>query len=136
MDEILTSLHEREDIQIESSYSDRKESTLVNTFLADGCRCKLNCHVSIGREAIERHRGNCAELSKLELDMAILGQLAALDHHGPTGGVHRRDVVRAHTRCEFYFEGEKKQKCLFLYGIVYQSMVLELLFSPRPWRHH
>ena len=52
MEEILTSLHEREDIQIESSYSDRKESNLVNTFLADGCRCKLNCHVSIGREAI------------------------------------------------------------------------------------
>ena len=73
VEEILTSLHEREDIQIESSYSDRKESTLVNTFFVDGCRCKLNCHVSIGREAIERHRGNCAELSKLELDMAILG---------------------------------------------------------------
>ena len=62
-------------IQIESSCSDRKENTLVNTFLADGCRCKLNCHVSIG---IERHRGNCAELSKRELDMAILGQLANL----------------------------------------------------------
>ena len=105
MEEILTSLHEREDIQIESSYSDRKESTFVNTVPVDGCRCKLNCHVSIGREAIERHRGNCAELSKLELDMAILGQLGALDHRGPTsGGVHRRDVVQAHTRCEFYFE--------------------------------
>ena len=33
MEEILTSLHEREDIQIESSYSDRKESTLVNTLI-------------------------------------------------------------------------------------------------------
>ena len=80
-----------------------------------------------GREAIERHRGNCAEFSKLELDMAILGQLGALDHRGPTsGGVHRRDVVRAHTHCEFYFEGEKicKNAFLFLYGIVYQSMVL------------
>ena len=76
----------------------------MNTFLADGCRRKLNCHVSIGREAIERHRGNCAELSKLELDMAILGQLAALDHRGPTsGGVYRRDVFRAHTRCQVLF---------------------------------
>ena len=76
----------------------------MNTFLADGCRRKLNCHVSIGRDAIERHRGNCAELSKLELDMAILGQLTALDHRGPTsGGVHRRHVVRAHTRCRVLF---------------------------------
>ena len=100
----------------------------MNTFLANGCQCKLKCHVSIGREAIERHRGNCAELSKLELDMAILGQLAALDHRGPTsGGVHRRHVVRAHTRCEFYFEGKNicKDAFLFLYRIVYQSMVLD-----------
>ena len=54
--------------------------------------------------------------------MAILGQLAALDHRGPTsGGVHRRHVVRAHTRCEFYFEGKNicKDAFLFLYGIVY-----------------
>ena len=72
-------------------------------------------HVSIGKEAIERHRGDCAELSKLELDMAILGQLGALDHRGPTsGGVHRRDVVRAHTRCEFYFEGKNMQKCFLV----------------------
>ena len=85
----------------------------MNTFPVDGCRCKLNYHVSIGREAIERHRGNCAELSKLELDMAILGQLGALDHRSPTsGGVHRRDVVRAHTCCEFYFEGKKYAKIL------------------------
>ena len=90
MEEILTSLHEREDIQIESSYSDRKESNLVNTFLADGCRCKLNYHVSIGREAILSDTGVIVQsflnLSStwLSLDSLLLWIIAALHQEGCT----------------------------------------------------
>jgi hypothetical protein len=36
----------------------------------------------LGRERIESQRGCCAELTKAELDMAILGQLAALVYYG------------------------------------------------------
>ena len=88
MEEILTSLHEMEDIQIESSYSDRKESNLVNTFLADGCRCKLNCHISIGREAILSDTGvivqNCLNLSStwLSLDSLLPWIIAAQHQEG------------------------------------------------------
>ena len=42
--------------------------------------CKLECHHKLGREVIEQHRGSSAEISKLELDMAVLGQLAAIEH--------------------------------------------------------
>ena len=63
---------------------------MIDKSLDDGCGCKMNCTNKLGREAIEEHRGNCAELSKQELDMAILGQLAAFDHRGQTvGGVQQ-----------------------------------------------
>ena len=62
--------------RVEETLIDRGE---INKFLANICGCKLNCPNKLGREAIEERRGNSAELSKQELDMAILGQLAAFD---------------------------------------------------------
>ena len=120
IEETLTSLQEGESMLIEASEYDERESRLVNTFLEDGCGCKLKCRINMGRERIELHRGRCAELTKSELDMAVLGQLAALVHQGQSAsGVHRKDKSWTNTRSEFYFEGEKicKGAFLFLYGI-------------------
>ena len=55
---------------------------MIDKLLADGCGCKMNCTNKLGREAIEEGRGNCAKLSKQDLDVSILGQLAAFDHQG------------------------------------------------------
>ena len=73
VEETLISLQQEDNVQIESSELDRREKTVIDKFLDDGCGCKMNCTNKLGREAIEERRGNCAELSKQELDMATLG---------------------------------------------------------------
>jgi hypothetical protein len=80
--------------------------------------------MNIGRERIESQRGRCAELTKAGLDMAILGQLAALVNHGQSaGGVHRKNTARTNTRSEFYFEGEKICRGAFLFPWKYRSVI-------------
>ena len=79
-----------------------KLRAVMDKFLADSCGCKLNCPNKLRREAIQECRGNCTELSKQELDMAILGQLAATDYRGQTvGGVQQQ------AQGAFYFDGMK-----------------------------
>ena len=76
--------------------------------------------MNLGRESIELQRGRCAEVTKSELDMAILGQLAVLVHQGQSaGGVHEQNKARSNTCSDFYFEGERicRDAFLFLYGI-------------------
>jgi len=117
--ESLVLLQKGGDVTIEPTDADRNESRLVDTFMATGCGCKQNCHSCLGHEAIERHRNSCAELTKPELDMAILGQLAALEHRDTTaGGLHKKEVQRQRNRAVFYFQGKVcRSAFLFLYGI-------------------
>ena len=63
----------------------------------------------LGREAVEQRRGSCAELSKLELDMAILGQLAASEHRV-------LGVTPKRARGDFFIQGMKVCKAMFLFA--------------------
>ena len=107
------------DTQARVNDADRNESMLVDTFMATGCGCKHNCHSGLGCEAIERHRNSCAELTKPELDMVILSQLAALEHRDTTaGGLHKKEVQWQRNMAVFYFQGKVcRSAFLFLYGI-------------------
>ena len=104
VEETLLNLQQEETVNIESSDIDTAETTTINKFLTDGCGCKMNCHSKVKREKIERRRGNCAELSKQELDLVILGQLAAFEMGGES---HR-------ARSTFYFGGVKVCRTTFL----------------------
>ena len=74
---------------------DREETVTVEKFLSIGCGCDLatgGCSSTF----LESSRRECDELTQVELDMALLGQLAAFtntstltvhstkDHHRPT----------------------------------------------------
>ena len=99
--ETLLNLQQEETVNIESSDIDTAETTTINKFLTDGCGCKMNCHSKVKRE---RRQGNCAELSKQELDLVILSQLAAFEMGGES---HR-------ARSTFYFGGVKVCRTTFL----------------------
>ena len=89
---------------------------MIDRFMSQGCGCKQNCPSRLGREAIEQRRNNCTELSKPEKDMAILGQLAALDHCTSTaGGLHRKDVDRKRARANFSVRVPEYAEILFCF---------------------
>ena len=101
--EALTGLQLEECLQIEHSSIDIEDEMAINNFLTKGCGCRWNCHMKLERGAIQRRRASCSELSNRELDMVMLGQLAASE----IGGVQR-------ARSSFHFEGKRVCKAAFL----------------------
>ena len=96
-------------MEIEINDLDRIEKSDVDKFFADGCRCRMECHKKLGREEIEQRRESCAELTKAEIDMVMLGQLAALEHQAASGTPKR-------TRGDFSIHGIKVCKATFLFA--------------------
>ena len=91
-------------MQIECSDMDTREGEVIDDFLTKGCGCKWSCHTKVGREAIEQRWASCAEFSRRDLDMVMLGQLAASEIGG---GVER-------VRSNFHFEGKRVCKAMFV----------------------
>ena len=88
-----------------------------------GCGCKRDggkpCSAAFSREQFEYSRMQCAELSRAELDMAILGQLAALLISTPQTSGHRPSNQRHRTKMAFHFNGKPtcRDTFLVLHGI-------------------
>lgn len=88
-----------DEITITSLQTDIDERECVSTFMSLGCGCsKVNgraCSTQFSTEYVTSVRESCAELSRLELDMAILGYLV--------GGMNTSStvsVVSRHKPCE------------------------------------
>ena len=65
------------------------EDSIAEAFFTETCHCKLGvnngpCCLALPRRHAVEFRQQCLELSKGELDIAILGQLAALRRREPT----------------------------------------------------
>ena len=78
------------DVQPNSENLERDETVHVVRFLSESCGCDLAngpCNSTFTAEYIESYRCQCSELSRAELDMAILGQLAAFTNSS-TQSVH------------------------------------------------
>ena len=56
---------------------DQREKEVVTEFVAKGCACTRSCLSQFSLEEISTTRAECAELTRDELDMAILGELNA-----------------------------------------------------------
>ena len=73
-------------------------SNLLTAFLEEGCGCKWNghkpCYTSFSREQYEVSRMQCAELSRAELDLIILGQIAGLLKDSTQTSAHRPSAQR------------------------------------------
>ena len=77
----------------------------LTAFLEEGCGCKRNsgkpCSTSFSREQYEMSRMQCAELSRTELDLVILGQIEALLRNTDQTSAHRPSQQRQLTTMAF-----------------------------------
>ena len=101
---------------------EREETVKIQKFLNDGCGCDLvsgSCSSTFSAESIESYRSQCSELSRAELDMAILGQLSAFTNTS-TLSVHstkhrHTPTNRQRTYVHFFHGGRRVCKKMFLF---------------------
>ena len=111
--------------------TDALEHDCVTQFITSGCGCTkargTECCQQFSREYITSVRQSCAELTRAELDMAILGQIAAGTNTSPmlstgaqsTGRAHHREAERERRYTGFFHQGKPvcRTMFLFLHGI-------------------
>ena len=104
MDEIALNVSELDvssTIIVEKQPSDIEEEEKLTRFFSKQC-CSKHCFTQFSREELSQHREICAQLSKTELDMAIMGILSVLMHRDPeAGGTHKTLHERKQVRTEF-----------------------------------
>ena len=112
-------------VTITSQPTDNAEEVAVSTFMSTGCGCHkvrgAPCYKHFSLSYVEEFRASCAELTPAELDMVIMGQLAA--------GMNTSNVVSTIARhkdddcekCYTSFSHQGKPVCVrmfrFLHGI-------------------
>ena len=106
--------------------SDNREHELVSQFMTSGCGCTkargTQCCQQFSQEYIMSVRQSCAELTRSELDMAILGQISASTNTGSVATTHRshhKEADRERGYTSFIHQGKPLcQKMFnFLHGI-------------------
>lgn len=108
VEEALGDLQREGIVALEVTTEEREEEEKIELFFRNGCGCKQNCHQRLGRHTVETRRNCCAELTKAELDLVILGQLAAFEkEHSPHG---------SRLRSSFFVSGIKVCKAAFLFA--------------------
>ena len=73
-----------QDITPNTENLENEEREAVGKFLCDGCGCDLiggSCSTFFSTDSMESYRRDCSELTRGELDMALLGQLAAFTNN-------------------------------------------------------
>ena len=123
VEQALTNARHMAEVEIEPTPCDsaEKKSILNLNFMEKGCGCQLwekqQCYLQFSSSHYSSQRSQCASLSKDELDMLILGQLAALSHFELNPKYSLLTPKRVHTT---YYH-LRKQVCrttfLFLHGI-------------------
>ena len=76
-DQVEEGLRRVADVQVMMRPCDEEEERLVMQFAAAGCSCAKKCSFQFSSQYIRDMRNHCFDLSHNELDMVILGQLAA-----------------------------------------------------------
>ena len=112
-----------QDLSTNTEYLEREETTLIQKFLSDGCGCDLasesNCSTLFRAESVESYRRDCSELTRAELDMTLLGQLAAFTNCSALTAHSSRDwhpsVSRQRSYSLFWHGGRRVCKKTFLF---------------------
>ena len=74
----------RQEITIETQRADEREETVYNEFFYNGCGCRNKCSMAFSESYLQHVRSQMAELSKDELDLVIIGEIASTVHDGDT----------------------------------------------------
>ena len=84
---------------------EREETVMVEKFLSDGCGCDLvngGCSSTFTADSLESYRRECSELTRAELDMALLGQLVAFTNSSTLTVHTTKDRHRPETGQKLY----------------------------------
>ena len=88
---------------------DVKESEEMSRFVEEGCGCLMKCSSLFTEESIQQMRLNCMELSHLELDIFVMGQLmcTTFDSHDVQLHSGHRPQETQRPGSSFQFKGSK-----------------------------
>ena len=116
-----------QELSSNTDYLEREETTMIQRFLIDGCGCGLAngciCTTLFTAESLESYRRECRELTLVELDMTLLGQLAAFTNSSALTAHSSRDwlpsVSRQRPYSVFWHAGRRvcNKTFLFLHAI-------------------
>ena len=112
-----------QNLSTNTEYLEREETAMIERFLSDGCGCNLvsgsNCSTLFTAESLESYRRDCSELTRAELDMTLLGQLAAFTNCSALTAHSSRDwhpsVSRQRSYSLFWHGGRRVCKKTFLF---------------------
>ena len=94
------------DIAVEPTVPDVSEESKVSAFLQKSC-CSKKCHTLLSAEEVSLHRAACAELSRVELDMAIMGKLSVhIRTDDQAGGAKKHQHARQRSRNTFFHHNQ------------------------------
>ena len=113
--------HLAEEVTITSLPTDVKEDELICAFVSSGCGCNKKCSSQFTVEYVTSVRSCCAELTHSELDMAIMGQLAAFVNTGSqvSTAARHKEGERKKAYTSFFHQGKPvcSRTFQFLHGI-------------------
>lgn len=97
---------------------DKKERELIESFVNDGCGCKEKCSCTFDAATFMKIRAECAELTRSELDLFLMGQLMCVTHDNDEIRLHSRHQPqsRRRTRGTYMHKGRKVyNQCTFVH---------------------
>ena len=124
----MTAVHSAESIsiEIEPQPADTEEESVIASMMAAGCGCHRGvksqpCSSKFSMEYVRSVRASCAQLTRPELDMLVMGQLVACMNCQSTVQTGSRHSTKTRERnlCSYLHQGSpvcEKMFC-FLHGI-------------------
>ena len=113
--------HLAEEVTITSLPTDIEENELICAFVSSGCGCNKKCSSQFTVEYVTSVRSCCTELTHSELDMAIMGQLAAFVNTGSqvSTAARHKEGERKKAYTSFFHQGKPicSRTFQFLHGI-------------------
>ena len=111
-------------VTITSQPTDTEEEVAVSTFMSTGCRCHkvkgASCYRQFSLSYVEEFRASCSELTPAELDMVIMGQLAAAMNTSETVSTTARHKDDDREKCYTSFSHQGKPVCVRIFRFLHR----------------
>ena len=119
-----------EAVQLDFRAIDLEEESKIDHFYSTTCGCLKACIKQFTHEHVKLTRANAAQLSRSDLDMALLGQVMASTHCSQLQQNVTDDPdthIKRNRNCViFYHQGKKFAGTLFCFSIALGSFALRL----------
>ena len=90
---------------------DVSEEEKVKQFVNNGCGCKKSCSKLFTLDYYTAMRNSCAELTRQELDMFVMGEISATVHDSDKTVSHRQAQDRVNPKSLYRHKGQQVKNC-------------------------